>query len=180
MKKEFKTKNSIRFLGKTFTIMFSIVFMSFFYFFYTTIFVKRDVLLTVGFLAMLVLLVYYFKSNILDILYPLAFGKLVLSDEGIAYRCFLKKTIFISWGDCSFLGVEEHQQNFSVMKNYGNEYIYFSKSELSEEYKGHIDKKKNGQGFIRFYPVTRELCEEVLKYKQSADLENFVNTTENK
>ena len=41
-------------------------------------------------------------------------------------------------------------------------------------------KKKNGQGFIRFYPVTRELCEEVLKYKQSADLESFVNKNDNK
>ena len=66
------------------------------------------------------------------------------------------------------------------MKSYGNEYIYFSESELSEEYKGHIDKKKNGQGFIRFYPVTRELCEEVLKYRQSADLESFVNKNDNK
>lgn len=33
MKKEFKTKNSIRFLGKTFTIMFSIAFISFFIFY---------------------------------------------------------------------------------------------------------------------------------------------------
>lgn len=180
MKKEFKTKKSITFLGRMFTIMFSIIFISYFKIFYTTIFVKKDVLLTVAFLVMLVLMVYYFKSNILDILYPLAFGKLIISDEGVTYRCFLKKPIFISWGDCGFLGVEEHQQNISVMKSYGNEYIYFSESELSEEYKGHIDKKKNGQGFIRFYPVTRELCEEVLKHKQSTDLESFVNKNDNK
>ena len=180
MKKEFKTKKSITFLGRMFTIMFSVIFISYFKIFYTTIFVKQDVLLTVAFLVMLVLMVYYFKSNILDILYPLAFGKLIISDEGVTYRCFLKKPIFISWGDCGFLGVEEHQQNISVMKSYGNEYIYFSESELSEEYKGHIDKKKNGQGFIRFYPVTRELCEEVLKYKQSTDLESFVNKNDNK
>ena len=177
MEKEFKTKKFTIFLGRMFTLIFMIVFISYFKILHTTIFVKKDILLTVVFLVMLIFVVYYFKTNVLDALYPLAFGKLILSDEGVTYRCFLKKTIFISWGDCGFLGVEKHQQNISALKNYGDEYIYFSEIELAEEYKGHIHKKKNGQGFIKFYPVTRELCEAVLKHKQSSDLEKFVNKT---
>ena len=62
MKKEFKTKKSITFLGRMFTIMFSVIFISYFKIFYTTIFVKQDVLLTVAFLVMLVLMVYYSSS----------------------------------------------------------------------------------------------------------------------
>ncbi len=178
MKKEFKSDISLIFLGRFFTIVSLFVFVYLFKLIYTIAFVKQDVLLSVGLLVMLVVVGFYYKNTIFHTLYPLAFGKLVVSDEGIAYCCFLKKPIFISWENCRFCGIEAHQHNVVIMNKCGSDYIYFSKEELLQEYKGKIDKKKNEQGFIKFYPVTSHLCKEVLKYKQADDLECFVNKNE--
>lgn len=136
---------------------------------------ERGIVFGVFFLIAYTLLnIYVYKIYIMPTLYPLAFGKLIVSDKGVTFRCFPQKNIFISWADCRFCGIESYHSDIRDLYNTGRVYIYFSKEKIPIAYKGKIDKKKNEQGFIKFFPVTVKLCEEVLKYKKESDLSRFV------
>ena len=59
-------------------------------------------------------------------------------------------------------------------RNLGVKSMTFSKNELEQEFRGNITKKKNSADFIKFFPVTVELCEEILRHKNFQDVRRFV------
>ena len=120
------------------------------------------------------LVIYGFKIYIIPIVFPLAFGKLIISDQGIEFRCIFTKKIFLSWEECEFCGIESYKNDIKDLYGTGRVYIYFSKNELEQEFRGNITKKKNSADFIKFFPVTVKLCEEILRHKNFSDARRFV------
>ncbi len=134
----------------------------------------KNLFCAVGFTLFLGLEICAFKIYFIPIVFPLAFGKLIISDEGLEYRCILTKKIFLSWDDCEFCGIESYKNVVKDFYGTGRVYIYFSKNELEQEFRGNITKKKNSADFIKFFPVTVELCEEILRHKNFSDVRRFV------
>ncbi len=118
--------------------------------------------------------IYCFKIYFIPIAFPLAFGKLIISDQGVEFRCILTKKIFLSWDDCEFCGIESYKNVVKDLYGTGRVYIYFSKNELEKEFRGNITEKKNSADFIKFFPVTVKLCEEILRHKNFPDVRRFV------
>ena len=135
---------------------------------------EKNLLCTIGFMLFLVLEIYCFKAYFIPIVFPGAFGKLIISDQGVEFRCIFTKKIFLSWNDCKFCGIEGYKNVVKDLYGTGRVYIYFSKNELEQEFRGNITKKKNREGFIKFFPVTVELCEEILRHKNFSDVRRFV------
>lgn len=134
----------------------------------------RNLFCIVGFSLFLGLMIYVLKIYIIPIVFPLGFGKLIITDKGAEYSCMFMKKIFLSWDDCVFCGIESYKNDIKDLYGIGRAYIYFSKKELSQEFRGNINKKKNNVDFIKFFPVTVELCEEILRYKNYSDVRRFV------
>lgn len=135
---------------------------------------KHEYFLIVFSILILAFVIYVFKSYFIPILLPLAFGKLIISDHGVEFRCIFTKNIFLSWDECKFCGIEGYKNVVKDLYGTGRVYIYFSKNELEQEFRGNITKKKNSADFIKFFPVTVELCEEILRHKNFSDVRRFV------
>ncbi len=110
------------------------------------------------------------KYLILPKVYPIAFGKLILTDEGVEYRCLFKKRSFISWDDCEFCGIEAYPSVTTDLYKIGYRYVYFSTKQIPEERRNKPDYMKNDNELIKFYPVTKKLCNEILLHKSASDI----------
>ena len=135
---------------------------------------KNEILLMVFSMLFLAFGIYVFKLYFIPIAFPLAFGKLIISDQGVEFRCIFTKKTSLSWDECEFCGIEGYKNVVKDLYGTGRVYIYFSKNELPQEFRGNITKKKNSEGFIKFFPVTVELCEEILRHKNFQDVRRFV------
>lgn len=165
-------------------IVFMIEFRLFFLFFVFTLLgcvgfivnsiLDKNLLCVVGFTIFLGLIIYAFKIYLMPIVFPLGFGKLIITDKGVEYHCIFTKNIFLSWDDCEFCGIESYKNDIKDLYKTGRVYIYFSKNELSQGFCGNITKKKNSSDFIKFFPVTVELCETILCHKNYSDIRRFV------
>ncbi len=134
----------------------------------------RNLFCVVGFSLFLGLMIYVLHIYIIPIVFPMAFGKLIISDKGIEFRCIFTKRIFLTWDECRFCGIESYKNDIKDLYGTGRVYVYFSKNELEQEFRGNVTKKKNSANFIKFFPVTVELCEEILCHKNYSDVRRFV------
>jgi predicted membrane protein len=135
---------------------------------------EKNLLCSIGFILFIILDIYWFNVYFIPILFPMAFGKLIISDQGVEFRCIFTKKTSLSWDECEFCGIEGYKNVVKDLYGTGRVYIYFSKNELPQEFRGNITKKKNSEGFIKFFPVTVELCEEILRHKNFQDVRRFV------
>ena len=104
---------------------------------------------------------------------PIFFSKLILSSVGVEYRCLFKKVV-LSWEECEYCGIETYKSDIKDLYKTGRQYIIFSKNPFSGEHMRKIDRKKVNKNFIKFSPVTTELCEEVLYYKNFSEIRHFL------
>ena len=157
MKKIYKTNLSTRIKGWIITSLCVFCFVYVLFLSFNALFDSMFIQF-VGLLFVILMFVVFYKQFLLNSLYALSFGKLIISSEGVTYCCFLKKTIHISWKDCKFCAVEFCGDRDKLA------YIYFSKKEIDNKFSGKINEKPNDHSFIKFFPVKDELCEEILKY----------------
>lgn len=103
------------------------------------------------------------------LLWQRCFGKLVLKNDVICYRCFplLPKTLHIR--DCNYIGIadfrkhyrEEHLSKNDLYINTVCVAIYFSVEPYPQEFDGLVDQLQSRKGFIKF-TYTDELAEAII------------------
>ena len=89
------------------------------------------------------------NSNILD----RAFGRLLMYDDRIVYRCPLRITRKIAKDECNYIGIEDYQalnRGFPIVRGDEISFIYFSNTPYPEKYKNKISLLKNEKSFIKF------------------------------
>ena len=109
------------------------------------------------------------KTYIIPTVIPMFFSKLIITDEGVEYRCIFKK-LFISWDKCNYCGIQKYKSDIKDLYNTGRVYIYFSEEPIPQGEASVKDMAKNNDKCIKYFPVSKKLCEEVLKHKPTADL----------
>ena len=113
------------------------------------------------------------KIYIIPTLIPMAFSKLIITDEGVEYRCIFKK-LFIPWDKCNYCGIQKYKSDIKDLYNTGRVYIYFSEEPIPTGDGSVTDMAKNNNKCIKYFPVSKKLCEEVLKHKPNADLRRYL------
>ncbi len=82
------------------------------------------------------------------------FGRLLVYNDKIVFKCFLKRTRKITIEDCKYVGVEDYSllnRAFPVVRGDEISFIYFSDKPYPQKYHGKITALKNKKGFIKFY-----------------------------
>ena len=120
-----------------------------------------------GFLG---LCLYLWKSYIIPTLIPMTLGKLIITDEGVEFRCLFKKKAFISWNDCEFCGIESYHSDVADLYMTGRVYVYFATKPIPTERSNKLDMMKNNNELIKFFPISKKLCNEILLHKSSSDI----------
>ena len=110
------------------------------------------------------------KYVLIPTVWPCAFGKLVITDVGIEYRCLFKKPSYISWSDCEFCGIESYRSDIADLYGTGRRYVYFSTKPIPPDRRNKLDMMKNDNELIKFFPVTKKLCDEILRHKSASDI----------
>ena len=85
--------------------------------------------------------------------YNRAFGRLLVYEDKVVYKCFLRKTLTMKIEEIKYAGVEDfHLLNRGVLKFRGDEdsFVYLSASPFPDEYRGKVTLLKNKKGFIKF------------------------------
>lgn len=103
----------------------------------------------------------------------MAFSKLIITDEGVEYGCIFKK-LFIPWDKCNYCGIQKYKSDIKDLYNTGRVYIYFSEEPIPQGDGDVKDMAKNNNKCIKYFPVSKKLCEEVLKHKPNADLRRYL------
>lgn len=87
------------------------------------------------------------------------FGKLVITEDAVTWRClgYLPKTIRKE--DLRAVGINDNRKTNVVPDVHGTGFksVYFSTKPYPVEYDGKIDKLRNSRDFIKF-PVSGKLC----------------------
>ena len=98
--------------------------------------------------------VYWFLGFIMSpFIFDRAFGRLLVYEDRVVYKCFLRKSITIKIEEVAYAGVDDfHRLREGILKIRGDEYsfIYLSKNPYPDEYIGKIILLKNKKGFIKF------------------------------
>ena len=87
------------------------------------------------------------------LIYNRAFGRLLVYEDKVVYKCFLRKNITMKIEEIKHAGVEDfHLLNRGVLKFRGDEdaFVYLSTSPFPDEYRGKVTLLKNKKGFIKF------------------------------
>ena len=113
---------------------------------------------------------YLLKGYIIPTLIPMTFGKLIITDDGIEYRCLFKKKAFIAWDDCKFCGIESYHSDVADLYRTGRIYVYFSTKPIPNDRNNKLDMLKNNNELIKFFPVSKNLCNEILLHKSASDI----------
>lgn len=166
MKKKFSSHIVLLLGGRVFCLLmvFGIAFFG-----YPAVLFLRDAkfLFFFFFLMIVSFFVVVFLKIIWSFFWPLAWGKLIVDNEGVRWRCLFKKSVFLSWNECKYMGFETFS-NGNVVKvdPYGNgfKYIYFSSTPYPKEFNGKINKLHCKEGFIKFFPANKKICSAVLEH----------------
>ena len=89
------------------------------------------------------------SSKILD----RAFGRLLIYDDRVVFKCPLRITREIAKEDCNYIGVEDYQAlnpGMPTVRGDETSFVYFSNTPYPEKYKNKISLLKNNKGFIKF------------------------------
>ena len=89
------------------------------------------------------------SSKILD----RAFGRLLIYDDRVVFKCPLRITRKIAKEDCNYIGVEDYQalnRGLPVVRGDETSFFYFSDTPYPEKYKNKISILKSKKGFIKF------------------------------
>ena len=89
------------------------------------------------------------SSRILD----RAFGRLLIYDDRVVFKCPLRITREIAKEDCNYIGVNDYQalnRGFPTVRGDETSFVYFSNTPYPEKYKNKISLLKNNKGFIKF------------------------------
>lgn len=121
-------------------------------------------------LSIFIFCLWVWKYCVIPTLLPVAFGKLIVTDEGVEYRCLFKKPSYISWSDCKFCGIESYHSDVADLYRTGRRYVYFSTKPIPKERRNKLDMMKNDNELIKFFPVTKKLCDEILRHKSVSDI----------
>lgn len=124
----------------------------------------------VGFIVLDIII---WKIYIIPTLIPMVFSKLIITDEGVEYRCIFKK-LFIPWDKCNYCGIQKYKSDIKDLYNTGRVYIYFSEEPIPPGDANVTDMAKNNNKHIKYFPVSKKLCEEVLKHKPNADVRRYL------
>lgn len=103
------------------------------------------------------------------LLWQRCFGKLVLKDDMICYRCFPLRPKTIHIQDCNYIGIADFRKHYreeNLSKNdlYINTVcvaIFFSTEPYPQEFDGLVDQLQSRKGFIKF-AYTDELAEAII------------------
>ena len=85
--------------------------------------------------------------------YNRAFGRLLVYEDKVIFKCFLRKSITMNIEEIKYTGVEDfHLLNRGVLKFRGDEdaFVYLSTTPFPDEYRGKVTLLKNKTGFIKF------------------------------
>ena len=88
------------------------------------------------------------SSRILD----RAFGRLLIYDDRVVFKCPLRITREIAKEDCNYIGVEDYQslnRGLPTVRGDETSFVYFSNTPYPEKYKNKISLLKNNKGFIK-------------------------------
>lgn len=86
-------------------------------------------------------------------IYNRAFSRLLVYEDKVVYKCFLRKTLTMKVEEIKYAGVEDfHLLNGGVLKFRGDEdaFVYLSDNPYPDEYRGKVTLLKNKKGFIKF------------------------------
>ncbi len=107
---------------------------------------------------------FFFWFVMSPFIFDRAFGRLIVYEDKVVYKCFLRKSITMKIEDIAYAGVDDfHRLREGILKFRGDEYsfIYLSKDPYPDEYRGKIILMKNKKGFIRF-SYTDKLAEALI------------------
>ena len=85
--------------------------------------------------------------------YNRAFGRLLVYEDKVIFKCFLRKSIKMNIEEIKYAGVEDfHLLNGGILKFRGDEdaFVYLSTTPFPDDYRGKVTLLKNKKGFIKF------------------------------
>lgn len=158
MKKKFYSHIILLIEGRAFCVL-MVVGIPYFMHLAMSVLKVGEYLLSLLAFAEVCLSIIFFIKYIWSFLWPLAWGKLIIDNEGVRWRCLFKKSIFLSWNECKYMGFETFSDG-NVVKNdiygAGFKYIYFSTTPYPKEFNGKINKLHCKDGFIKFFPANEK------------------------
>ena len=122
-----------------------------------------DIIGVVMGLGMLAGLYYFFVHS--SLIYDRAFGRLLVYEDRIVYKCFLRKPIKMSVEEIQYAGVEDfHLLNRGLPEIRGDEvsFVYLSVKPYPEKNRGKISLLKPQKGFIKI-SYTDKLAETLIE-----------------
>ena len=83
---------------------------------------------------------------------PRAFGRLLVYEDRVVYKCLLRKTRVLRFEECEYIGVENFDKlnrGLPVVRGDETSFIYFSKNPFPQKYVGKVTTLKNSKDFIK-------------------------------
>ena len=83
---------------------------------------------------------------------PRAFGRLLVYEDRVVYKCLLRKTRVLRFEECEYIGVENYDKlnrGLPVVRGDETSFIYFSKKPFPQKYVGKVTTLKNSKDFIK-------------------------------
>lgn len=145
-------------------------------------FQEKEYFPVIIFFALVIILEVCFFATVGKFIWPLAWGKLIVNENGVRWRCLFKKSIFLSWDECKYIGFETFTEGNVVKADLyktGFSYIYFSTTTYPKEFSGKINKLNCKDGFIKFFPVNAKMCSAVLEHRDIPVLKTYVEQYKN-
>lgn len=181
MKKVFFPHTVLLLCGRVFC---SLTFLGIIFFAYPAILFIKDAnfLWFFFFLMIASFFVVIFFTIIWNFFWPLSWSKLVVDNKGVQWRCLFRRSVFLSWDECKYVGFETFTEG-NVVKidpyKTGFRYIYFSTTPYPKEFSGKINKLNCKEGFIKFFPVNAKMCSAVLEHRDIPVLKTYVEQYKN-
>ena len=113
---------------------------------YTTM---ETILMCGSFGSLLVAVGWMFNHNLF---LPRAFGRLLVYEDRVVYKCLLRKTRVLRFEECEYIGVENFDKlnrGLPVVRGDETSFIYFSKNPFPQKYVGKVTTLKNSKDFIK-------------------------------
>jgi hypothetical protein len=145
--------------GRAF-LLFSIAVMSFIIIIFTRFLIIDWSLEKLIYLAFMILIILPLMCFVLYHLWYRCFGKIIISDNCIEWRCIFMRSHRLSFDKCKYAGIQIFWKD-NVVKydiyNTGFAFIYVSTKPYPSEYEGRIDKLRCTDEFIKF-PRNERIC----------------------
>ena len=100
-----------------------------------------------------------------DFLFPRAFGRLLVYEDKVVYKCPFRRKRMLKIKDCVYMGVENYEKlnrGMPIVRGDEISFIYFSNKPYPKEFSGKITALKNSKDFIKF-SYTDKLAEAVIE-----------------